>query len=617
MNQHIHEPPLPVVILGHVDHGKSTLVGRLLHETGSLADGKLDEARKSAEKRGLDFEWSFLLDALQLERDQGITLDTTRIWIRSAKRSYVIIDAPGHKEFLRNMVTGAAGAEAAILVVDVVEGVSEQTRRHAYLLRLLDVKQVAVVVNKMDLVGYDQARFAAVAVEIEAYLAQLGIVARAIIPISARRGEGIASAAAAMAWWRGPSLIEALDGFSRRPAAVDAPLRLPIQDVYRDGDRRILVGRIESGRLRVGDRVRFAPGGFASRVATIEAWKTSATGAAAGQSVAFTVADDLFVERGHIAHEPEQAPIVGHALVARVLWLHNEKLAPGDRLTLRLATAEYPVMVETIRHVFDVNDLSRAPAAQLTRNGVAELVLRSRATLVFDRFADRAATGRGVLMRDHRLAGACVVDVAIEGGTAELTAVAQSVGAAERAAGNRHRGGVLWLTGLSGAGKSTLAMGLQRFLFDRGYQVFMLDGDNLRQGINSDLGFSPEDRAENIRRITETARLFVEAGMLVIVAAISPYRADRDAARARLGSGFAEIHVRASLDVCARRDPKGLYAKRISGFTGVSAPYEPPTDPDLVLDTEQLSISASLACLGDLVATRYALPDTGAPAILQ
>lgn len=614
MNHHIHEPPLPVVILGHVDHGKSTLVGRLLHETGSLADGKLDEAQKSAEKRGLDFEWSFLLDALQLERDQGITLDTTRIWIRSAKRSYVIIDAPGHKEFLRNMVTGAAGAEAAMLVVDAAEGVSEQTRRHAYLLRVLDVKQVAVVVNKMDLVGYDQARFASVQAEIESYLAQLHVVPTAILPVAAKKGEGIVSLSAQMPWWRGPTLIDALDGFRRRQAAVDAPLRLPIQDVYRDGDRRILAGRIESGQLQVGDTIRLAPGGFAARVASIEGWKSAAASATAGQSVAFTLDENLFVERGHVAFHPERRPVVGHALVGRVLWLHREPLAVGHRLTLRLATAEHAVTVDAIRHIYDVNDLSRAPASEVPRNGVAEIVLRSRAALVFDRFIDLPATGRAVLVRDHQLVGGIVIDGTVEAQEAQVTAVSHSVTEAERALSNGHKGGVLWLTGLSGAGKSTLAMGLQRFLFDRGYQVFVLDGDNLRQGLNSDLGFSPEDRSENIRRMTEVAQLFAEAGVLVIVAAISPYHADRDSARIRLGSGFAEVYVRASLDACARRDPKGLYGKKISNFTGVCAPYEPPTDPDLVIDTEQLSIDAALARLSGLVAARYALHDADAPA---
>jgi bifunctional enzyme CysN/CysC len=389
----------------------------------------------------------------------------------------------------------------------------------------------------------------------------------------------------------------------------EAPLRLPIQDVYRDGDRRILAGRIESGRLNVGDTIRIAPGGLNARVASIESWKSVAAGATAGQSVAITLDENLFIERGHVVFHPDRQPVVGRALVGRVLWLHPEPLAVGDRLTLRLATSEYAVTVDAIRHIYDVNDLSRAPASEVPRNGVAEIVLRSRAALVFDRFVDLPATGRAVLVRDHQLAGGIVIDGTVEAQIAQVTAVSHSVTARERAVSNGHQGGVLWMTGLSGSGKSSLAMALQRRMFDAGYQAYVLDGDNLRQGLNSDLGFSPEDRSENIRRVTEMARMFADAGFLAIVAAISPYRADRAAARARLGPGFTEVYVRASVETCARRDPKGLYAKaygdKLPGFTGVSAPYEAPLEPDLVIDTEKLSVDSALAQLLELVTGRY------------
>lgn len=606
------EPPLPIVVVGHVDHGKSTLVGRLLHDTDSLPNGKLEELRALARRRGTELEWSFVLDALQVERDQGITVDTTRLWFRSARRGYVIIDAPGHAEFLRNMVTGAASAEAAVLVVDATQGVSEQTRRHAYLLTLLSVTQVAVVVNKMDLLGHDRDRFEAVAGEVRRYLGEIGLVPSAVIPIAARHGDNVARRSAAMDWWDGPTLLDALDGFERRAAPVDQPLRLPIQDVYRQDDRRILVGRIESGRLRVGDTLRFAPGGQTARLVSIETWNSAPhISAGAGQSVALVLDREIFVERGAVASHVHDRPPEVNRLQVRLFWLDREPLVPGERLTLRLGTARHAVTVEAIERVIDVQDLRAGAADRVEPNGVAEVVLRARARIAADPFTAVPATGRGVLVRDHRVVGGAVVMAPLAADARNLTPVASSVSAAERAAANGHRGGVYWFTGLSGAGKSTLAMAFQRHLFDRGYQVYVLDGDNLRQGLNRNLGFSPEDRSENIRRVAEVARLFADAGIIVLTAFISPYRADRASAREIIGEDFREVYVKASLDTCAARDPKGLYARARAGeipeFTGVTAPYEEPESPDLVLDTERLAVEAAVALLYEDVQHRFAV----------
>lgn len=414
------ETPLPIVIVGHVDHGKSTLVGRLLHDTASLPDGKVDELRSQAERRGAEFEWSYVMDALQVERDQGITVDTTRIWFRTEARRYVIIDAPGHKEFLKNMVTGAAAADAALLVIDALQGVSEQTRRHAYLLELIGVSQVVVAVNKMDLVGYDEARFEAVAADVRAYLGGLGIEPTAVIPLSARHGANVASAAGddntvAMPWWNGPTVVAALDRFEPRPAALDQPLRLPIQDVYRREDRRILVGRIASGHLRVGDTLRFSPGSRTARVRSIEDWGSSArVAAAAGQSVAFSLDEEIFVERGHLAAAHDATPTEANSLRVRLFWLDDQPLAAGDRLTLRLGSAEHAVTVETIGRVIDVHDLGPAASARIERNDVAEVVLRSRSRIAHDAFSVIRSTGRGVLVRDHRLAGGCIIEGAVD-----------------------------------------------------------------------------------------------------------------------------------------------------------------------------------------------------------
>lgn len=575
---------MPIVIVGHVDHGKSTLIGRLLHDTGSLPEDRVAQVRAISAKRGLDIEWSFLLDALQLERDQGITVDTTQVWFRTPRRRYAIIDAPGHKEFLRNMLSGAANAEGAVLVVDAGAGVGEQTRRHAQILELIGLRQLAVVVNKMDLAGYDSDRFAALSAEIRGALAGIGIAPTAIIPASARHGDNIAAASTRMAWYEGPTLIDALDAFRPRPSLVDQPLRLPVQDIYRQGDRRVVVGRIESGRLRVGDALRFAPQGTIARVAGIETWNRPEPklAAAAGESVALTLDDEIFVERGHIASTPDWSPTETSGIAVRVIWLDRENLAVGRRLTLRLATARYEVAIETIEGAFDSDSGLSPPGDAVERNGVAVVHLRSSRRIAVDRFADNPRTGRGVLLDGHRVVGGCVVERAL----------------AETHASPAKRGGVLWLTGLSGAGKSTLAKGLQQRLAARGRQVYVLDGDVLRQGLNSDLGFGPDDRAENVRRTAEIARLLADAGLIVIAALISPAAADRRRAREIVGEGFREIYVRADVAACRARDPKGLYARAASGeiaqFTGISAPYEPPQAPDLIVDTATSELEKAL-----------------------
>jgi bifunctional enzyme CysN/CysC len=604
----------PIVIVGHVDHGKSTLVGRLLHETGALPDGKAEQLRAISARRGLEFEWSFLLDSLQVERDQGITVDTTQIWFHTAKRRYVIIDAPGHKEFVRNMVTGAAAAEAAVLVVDAVAGLSEQTRRHAYLLSLLGLSQIALAVNKIDLVGHAERRFDEVAEEVGDYLAGIGLEVAAAIPISARNGDNVAGASAATPWYRGPTLLAALDAFQPRASLADRPLRLPVQDVLRRGDRRILLGRIESGRIAVGDDVLFLPGRRLARIQSIESWAggrtTSKTDAAAGESVAITVDDEVFVERGTLAVAPAAPPPEGTEIAARLFWLAPEPLAIGQRLTLRHGTTETEVTVAAIDQVVDIESLDAQAHPRVERNGIAAIRLTTRRPIALDTWRDNATTGRGTLMLGHRVVGGIIVDRVAEVARAtNVTAVAASVGAVERARANGHRGGVLWLTGHSGAGKSTLAMGALRALFERGWQVQVLDGDNLRRGLNADLGFSEADRAENIRRTAEVARLMADAGMVVIAALISPRAADRATAAGIVGDGFHEIHVAADLATCRARDPKGLYAKaeagEIQSFTGVSAPYEAPTAPALRVDTTALDPSAAIEQLVDYAAQAF------------
>jgi bifunctional enzyme CysN/CysC len=605
---------LPIVVVGHVDHGKSTLVGRLLHDTDSLPEGKLAQLRAASDKRGGELEWSFVLDGLQLERDQGITVDTTQIWFATKKRRYVIIDAPGHKEFLRNMVTGASRAEAALLVIDAKQGLSEQSRRHAYLVRLLGIEQVAIAVNKMDLVGHSEARFAQIAGEIRDYLAGLDLEARAIVPVSARHGDNIAGKSAAMPWYRGPGIVEALDGFAPRALPVDQPLRLPVQDVYRHGDKRALVGRIESGRLRVGDTVRVNPTGRTIRVAAIEDWnRAHRREAHAGESVAITLEDEVYAERGHVLSLATAAPLAATTIAARVFWLDEEPLAAGRRLQVRIGTREIDATVVGIEDAVKVEDLAVSAATSVERGGVATALLHGVVPFSFDRFHDNASTGRGVLLANGRVAGGFIVDRAVQlAQQRNLTAVELSVSRAERETANGHRGGVIWLTGLSGAGKSTIANATLRRLFDAGWHAQFIDADNMRAGLSNDLGFGRSDRTENIRRVAHVAKLLAESGTVAIVALITPLRSHREVARAIAGEDFHEIYVSADLETCRARDPKGLYrlaeARQISAFTGLAAPYEPPHAPDLVLDTAALDIERSVAGLTAYIRRALAAP---------
>ena len=603
---------MKIVIVGHVDHGKSTLVGRLIHDTGSLPDGKLEAIKAMSERRGMPFEWAFLMDAIQAERDQGITIDTTQIFFKTEKRPYIIIDAPGHKEFLKNMVTGAASSEAALLLIDAAEGVQEQSRRHGYLLSLLGVGQVAVLVNKMDLVGYSAERFGTVAEEYRAYLASLGVEPTCFIPISAREGDNIVRHSPHMPWYQGPGVVQALDGFT--PAARPAlrPLRMPVQDVYKFDQRRIIAGRIESGSLEVGDEVIFSPSNKTATIRSIESWNAgdAPQGARAGQSIGVTLTEQIFVERGDVMSHLENPPMESSVFRARIFWLGRKPLEIGKPYTIKFNNTEAVATVEAIEHVIDTQDLSTRPAERIERNGAGEVVIRTRRLLALDEAETDPATGRFVVVEDYLPVGGGLISMEgypdqrelITVRSTNITAVGHAVTGEARIARNGHRGGVLWFTGLSGAGKSTLALALEHELFTKGYQVYVLDGDNVRTGLNANLGFTPEDRAENIRRVGEVAALFADAGFLVISSFISPYRSDRERARQAAREAFHEIYIQASLEACEARDPKGLYKRARSGeipdFTGISSPYEPPETADLVVPTDELPEEE---CLAELI----------------
>jgi bifunctional enzyme CysN/CysC len=567
---------LRLVVVGHVDHGKSTLIGRLFFDTGSLPEGKYEQLVAVAQRRGVPFEFANLMDALQAERDQNITIDTSQIWFRTPKREYVIIDAPGHKEFVKNMVTGAARADAALIIIDASEGVQEQTRRHGYLLRLIGVRQVVVVVNKMDLVDYSRAVFDQVSSDYGRFLAGLGVTAQFILPVSARQGDNIATRGENLNWFSGPTVLGALDDIPDPAAIINQPLRFPIQDVYRFDHRRILAGRIEAGTLRAGDQLLFLPSGRTSVVRSIESWNTPQVDVlTAGDPAGVTLSDQLFVERGSVAVHPGDAPSLATEFTARIFWLGRTPLAAGKRYKLKLVTQEVECEIKALEEVVDASTVQTIPGADSVRtNDAAKVVIHTRRPVAIDLFERVPTLGRLVLVDGFDVAGGgIVVDVPERFTAANMVADAgvnadvSQVARGERHLRHGHRGAVVWLTGVPGSGKTTLAKSLERHLFERHIQVFVLDGVNIRPGVSSDLGVSGSDREENIRRVAEVARLFAEAGFVCIVSFTSPTRHERERARKIMEASdgpnipFLEAYL--------------------AGANDASSQYEPPEHPEV------------------------------------
>ena len=593
-------PQVRIVIVGHVDHGKSTLVGRLLHETGSLPEGKLEMLKAVSRRRGMPFEWSFLLDALQTERDQGITIDTTQIRFRTNSRDIVLIDAPGHAEFLRNMITGASQADAAVLIIDALEGVRDQTRRHGYLLHLLGIRQVAVVVNKMDRVDFSAARFKEISDEISAHLTGLGVTPSSVIPISARDGDGVATLTPRIGWYGGPTVVAALDALEPARPLEALPLRLPVQAIYKFDDRRIVAGRIESGHLTAGEEIVIMPAGKIAKIRTVESWPVTPLSGkqGAGRSVGITLDRELFVERGDIIAHVGSSPRDTRRLRARIFWLHEKPLSKGEQILLRLGTRESRATVTAIENAVDPGDLASTEIEAIAKNHVGEIDIALSQPFAADPHAENPRTGRLVIEVNGRIAGGGLV-LSVDAGQraipVDIVPVESAMRPEERSARYRHHGAVVWLTGLPGAGKSTLARALERRLFARGGSPILLDGDTLRAGLNGDLGFSTDDRSENIRRLAEVATHLARNGHIAIVAAVSPSREDRAAARRIADTAFREVHVSTPAETCESRDPKGHYAKAragaLTGFTGIGNDYQPPEAAELSLDTSRGSVS--------------------------
>ncbi|GAA5062025.1 adenylyl-sulfate kinase [Nocardia callitridis] len=601
---------LRLATAGSVDDGKSTLIGRLLFDSKTIFTDQLAAVERTSRDRGWTDpsgpDLALLTDGLRAEREQGITIDVAHRYFATPRRKFIIADTPGHTQYTRNMVTGASTADLALVLVDARKGVVEQTRRHAFLAGLLGIPHLVLCVNKMDLVDWSQERFEEIRAEFSRFAAKLDVADLTFVPMSALHGENIVHRGAGMPWYEGTPLLHHLEEvhIASDRNLIDA--RLPVQYVTRAhaADFRGYAGTVAGGVFKPGDEIAVLPSGFTTEITAI--WGPGGRPVAEAfppQAVTVQLADDLDVARGDLLCRPNNRPHVGRDLDAMVCWFADEtQLTPGATFTVRHTTRAVPAEVRSLDYRLDVNTLHRDEnATALSLNEIGRVQLRTRQPLLFDPYRRNRFTGSFILV--DNTTGNTVGAGMITGPSLPSSRVvwhSTAVGRDERAT----RGATVWLTGLSGSGKSTVAVELERRLVAAGRPAFLLDGDNLRHGLNADLGFSAEDRAENVRRVGEVARLFAEAGVVAVVSLISPYRADRDTARATHATArlpFLEVFVDTPLAVCEARDPKGMYAKvragEITGFTGIDAPYERPTDAELVLRPDDGDPAAMAAAI--------------------
>ncbi len=527
-----NQEQMNIVIVGHVDHGKSTVLGRLLADTGSLPQGKLDAVKKECERTGKPFEYAFLLDALSDEQDQGITIDTARSFFKTAKRDYIIIDAPGHIEFLKNMVSGAARAEAAVLVIDANEGVQENSRRHGTILSLLGIKQVLICINKMDLVNRDQTHFEKIEKEYRAFLREIGQVSPLhFIPISAIHGENLASISSSMKWYKGPSLLQALDKFEKAPPKSDLPLRLPVQAVYKftnhGDDRRIVAGRIESGKLKVGDKVIFFPSNKMSTVKSIEAFNApQRKEIESGWSTGVTLTEEIFVTRGEILSHATNSPCVSTRFRANLIWLGKKPFTRDQEYKIKIHTQAQSVRLSSIQKVMDASEAgSVLKKNRVDRHDVAEVILSTRQPIAFDLIHTNEATGRFVIVDGYDIAGGGIItavekdeqeDFRAEARVREFNWIRGGVSLEARSKRVGHHAALVMFVGKSGVGKHKYARALEKDLFERGMSSYMLDGTNILLGVDADLVWLESTQRELVRRFAEVARILLDTGHIVV-----------------------------------------------------------------------------------------------------
>ena len=597
LQQHEHKQLLRFITCGSVDDGKSTLIGRLLHDTKLLLDDQLaaleaDSLRHGTQNGQIDF--ALLVDGLQAEREQGITIDVAYRFFSTDRRKFIVADCPGHEQYTRNMATGASTADLAIVLVDARKGLLTQTRRHSYIVSLLGIRHVVLAVNKMDLVDYDEAVFTRIVDDYRALAAQLGIAHVACIPLSALNGDNMLDASARMPWYTGTTLLDHLESIGIDDTRRDLGLRMPVQWVCRPHQNfRGFAGTIVSGKVSPGDEVVALPSGRRSRVARIVAGDGGdLSDATAGHAVTLTLEDEIDISRGDVIAAAGAPPEVADQFAAHVLWMGEHALLPGRPYWLKIGARTGGASVTEIKHRVDVNTQEHLAAKSLDLNEVGYCNLHLDQPVPFETYADSRELGGFILIdrQTHATVAAGTLDFALRR-AANIHWQHLEVDKRARARGMGQSPRCLWFTGLSGSGKSTVANLVEKRLMAMGMRTYLLDGDNVRHGLNKDLGFSDEDRVENIRRVAEVAKLMVDAGLIVLVSFISPFRAERRLARELFDDGeFIEVFVDTPLAVAERRDVKGLYAKaragRIPNFTGIDSPYEVPEAPELRLDTE-------------------------------
>ena len=610
---------LKVVIVGHVDHGKSSLIGRLMSDLNQLPEGKVAELKSICKSRGVEFEYAFLLDALQEERDQGITIDTTQIFFKTKKRNCVFIDAPGHREFIKNMITGAASADIAILIVDVNEGIKEQTKKHAYLLKLLGLNNVITVFNKMDKVKFDENVFKHVKAELDRFLQNIGVKSLFSVPISAKLGDNIVDRSKKMEWYKKEKLVEILDNYKPDSLNFSEDLRFPVQDIYKHKDQRVIVGRIETGKMKIGDKLLFLPSNEEVSLKSFVCWPKSDSDYKAGDCIGITLDEEIYVDKGNMVSLQCNPPNLMNTFEASIFWLSEVSLDIKRKYLMKINTGEYSVNVQKVKRIINTNDLGVKKSDIVKKNDVCELVLHSAQLVPMDDFKRNSKTGRFCILDEKEIVGGGIINLENYPDQREqkvsyspnIIPTNFSVSEVDRTSREKHRPAIIWLTGLSGSGKSTIAKGVEKKLFLNNFKVFTLDGDNLRMGLNKGLSFSPEDRTENIRRTAEVAKLFSQAGFIVLVSLISPYKSERKKARDIRPEIFKEIFIKASVEECSKRDVKGLYAKAkegiINNFTGISSPYEEPETPDLILNTENENVDKSVDILFDFINKNFVI----------
>ena len=602
LHQHERKSLLRFITCGSVDDGKSTLIGRLLHDCQQLFDDQLAALERDSRRHGTqgeNIDFALLVDGLAAEREQGITIDVAYRYFSTTQRKFIVADCPGHEQYTRNMATGASTADLAIVLVDARKGLLTQTRRHSYIVALLGVRQVVLAVNKMDLVGYDQGVFDAIEADYRDLATKLGIERVSCVPISARDGDWVTRASDAMDWYRGLTLLQLLEQAELDHADDLGAMRLPVQWVNRpDSSFRGYSGTLAAGVAEPGMEVVVLPSGRRTRIARVIGTGGDLPQAQRGQAVTLTLADEIDISRGDVLADARHPPEVADQFAAHILWMSDDALLPGRQYWLKHGTRTVSAQVSDIKHKVDVNSQEHLAARRLQLNEVGYCNLTLAAPLAYERYIDNRALGAFILI--DRQTHATVACGTLSFALRRASNIHWHTLAVDRHARARIKGQTprcLWFTGLSGSGKSTIANLVDRRLHAQGFHTYLLDGDNVRHGLNKDLGFTPEDRVENIRRVAEVAKLMTDAGLIVLVSFISPYRSEREMARALFPQGeFVEIFVDTPLEVCEQRDPKGLYARARAGklpnFTGIDAPYEAPEAPEIRLANSGADVEA-------------------------